>query len=408
MKKIIVNGPASLRGRVEIGGSKNAALPILFACIAAEGVSEIEGLPDIGDVSVAKEILCELGAKITVVKDVTYVDTRNMSYVTPRESLISCIRASTYLIGSCLGRFGKCVLQGYGGCNFSKRPIDMHLYAAQMLGARINGDIISAESLEGSEIVFDKPSVGATVNALLLSSVANGQTCIKGAAREPHIDCLIDFLTSCGARIHKKDDEIIVVGSKLHSGKVKIIPDMIEAGTYLALGLLPYADIEVSNLPIFDMASIFKSFYDFGAKMQLSENTVKLECDNPRCFSVIAKPYPDFPTDLQPIFAPVMAVYRGGEITDEVWKDRFGYLKSLESFGIKYNLASNTATVYPSQIIPAVVSAPDLRGGMACLIAALVADGRSEIYSAETVLRGYENLVKKISALGADVKIKET
>lgn len=408
MKKIIVNGPATLRGSVKIGGSKNAALPILFACIIARGVSEIEGLPDIGDVRVAMEILTDMGIIITRKNGITYVDSRNMYYSIPREELISKIRASTYLIGACLGRFGRCVLQGYGGCNFSKRPIDMHLYAASALGAELNGGVITANKLTAAEISFDKASVGATVNAILLSVCADGKTCIKGAAREPHIDCLIEFLISCGAEIHKSGNEITVVGKRLQGGRIKIIPDMIEAGSYLAISAMPSAEVRVENSPLGDMKSIIEAFISFGA--QISENSafVRLMAKNPNSFSVVARPYPAFPTDLQPIIAPLMAIYRGGEITDEVWRDRFGYLKSLSAFGVKYSLHDNTAIIYPSKISPASVTAPDLRGGMACIIAALAAKGQSEIHSAEIVLRGYEDLVKKLGALGADVEIKET
>ena len=408
MKKIIVNGPARLRGSVEIGGSKNAALPILFACIIAEGVSEIKGLPDIGDVRVAMEILTDMGAEITQNSAITYVDSRNMHYRAPREELISKIRASTYLIGACLGRFGRCLLQSYGGCNFSHRPIDMHLYACRALGADKNGDLLCAGKLTGAEISFDKASVGATVNSILLSATAEGKTRIQGVAREPHIDCLVEFLTSCGAEIHKTGDEITVVGKKLHGGKIKIIPDMIEAGSYLTLGLLPDAEVEVAELPIDDMLSIFDAFRRFGAEIGINDKRACPHVHKPKAFSVKAMPYPAFPTDLQPIIAPLMAVYRGGEITDEVWRDRFGYLKSLSAFGVQYSLHDNTAKIYPSKISPASVTAPDLRGGMACIIAALTAKGHSEIHSAEIVLRGYEDLVKKLGALGADVEIKET
>ena len=408
MKKIIINGPASLCGRVDVSGSKNAALPILFACIIADGVSEIEGLPDIGDVRVALRILEEMGAVVIRRGKITSVDTRYMRYSLPDRDLISRIRASTYLIGGCLGRFGQCVLQSFGGCNFSSRPIDMHLDACRALGADINGDFLSAKRLVGAEICFNKASVGATVNSLLLTSVADGESVIKGVAKEPHIDCLIDFLISCGAQITKNDSEIKVVGKRLHGGKIKIIPDMIEAGSYLALGQLPQASIGVGNCPIGDMHSVRQALGEFGAEVYSVDDITCSRLLSPKHFSVVARPYPDFPTDLQPIMAPLMATYCGGQITDEVWRGRFGYLRELFAFGINYTIDGGTASIYPSKIIPATVTAPDLRGGMACIMAALVASGYSEIYSADTVLRGYENLVDKLSALGADIKIEET
>ena len=284
----------------------------------------------------------------------------------------------------------------------------MHLYATQALGADKNGDLLCAGKLTGAEISFDKASVGATVNSILLSATAKGKTRIRGVAREPHIDCLIDFLTSCGAEIHKTDDEITVVGKRLHGGKIKIIPDMIEAGSYLAISALPGADVRVEKPPLEDMSSVTEAFKAFGAEISTEGESVRLIFQAPKPFSVTAKPYPDFPTDLQPIIAPLMAIYRGGEITDAVWRDRFGYLKTLSAFGVQYSLHGNTAQIYPSKIFSASVSAPDLRGGMACIIAALTAKGQSEIHSAEIVLRGYEDLVKKLGALGADVEIKET
>ena len=284
----------------------------------------------------------------------------------------------------------------------------MHLYAARALGAEINGSFMSVKQLAGTRISFDKASVGATVNAILMSVCAQGETVIEGVAKEPHIDCLIDFLISCGAEIKKGDGIITVTGKRLHGGKIKIIGDMIEAGTYLTLGLLPESYVEVENCPVDDMKSIFDAFSSFGAKISSSGNNARIRAEKPVHFSVKACPFPAFPTDLQPVIVPVMAAYRGGEITDEVWPDRFGYLDTLSAFGVHYSRLSNTAKIYKSEIVPATVTAPDLRGGMACIIGALMAEGRSEIHSAETVLRGYENLVIKLGALGADIEIKET
>jgi len=409
MKKITLRGGKPLCGEISVSGSKNAALPIIFACILTNGVSEIKNLPHIGDTRVALELLRLFGAEVWETDGVTHIDTRRLSYASPDRELVSKIRASTYLLGSCLARFGRCPLLPFGGCNFAKRPIDMHIDACLALGGRLQDGEITAERLVGGKIVFDKKSVGATVNAILLASTAEGKTIIQGGASEPHIDSLINFLISCGAHIDRIGDELHIEGRELHGGEVTIIGDMIEAGTYLAAGLITNGNVKVTNCPIDDMDAVFEAITKLGATLLINENSVAaaLEKRGSRV-SVFATPYPGFPTDLQPIFAPLLAAFSGGDITDTVWQTRFGYLETLSSFGVKYKLKGNSAKIYPSTIKNAIASAPDLRGGMACLLAALKATGKSEIYSAETILRGYENLEEKLRALGADILIENT
>lgn len=393
MKIIRVNGAKPLKGSVTVSGSKNAALPIIFSCILTNGVNEVENLPCIGDTDVALKILSDMGASVWRNGRITYIDTRCLSYSKPSPSLVSMIRASTYLIGSCLGRFGICHLQPFGGCSFSERPIDMHLDACKSLGGVIDNEIIKTLGLIGGRIVFDKPSVGATVNAIFLATTALGESEICGIATEPHIDCLIDFLISCGADITRHETGLTIRGRSLHGGRIRIIDDMIEAGSYIAAGLITGGDVKLRNCPSEDMASVFDAF---SALCNSSE----------RQMSIVAKPYPGFPTDLQPIFAPLMASFSGGEIIDTVWQGRFGYLSSLASFGVLSDTDGNHARIYKSIIHNGRAVSPDLRGGFACLLSALSAEGESEIYSAEIILRGYEDLVKKLSALGADIAIE--
>lgn len=391
MKKIVVNGKAHLNGKLTVGGSKNAALPIIFACILTKGVSEIKNVPDIGDVRVALKILAGFGGEYWRRADALYIDTTHLTYRIPDRTLVGMIRASTYLIGACLSRFGRCRLMPFGGCNFSLRPIDMHLDACRALGAEVTDTELSADRLRGGVISFDKPSVGATVNALLLSAGAEGETIIRGFAREPHIDALIDFLISCGADILRTDDEIHIQGRELHGGRITVIGDMIEAGSYLALGIATGGRVEISNMPLDNMSAILKALSD----IEKSTSPTR----------IVAMPYPEFPTDLQPIFAALMATKCGGEIVDTVWKDRFGYLSEFPKFNIKYKAENSSAVIYPSKITPAIVTAPDLRGGFTYLVLALCADGRSEIHSAEIILRGYERLVEKFRDIGADIDI---
>ena len=406
MKKIVLQGGAKLNGEISVSGSKNAALPIIFACILTNGVSEIENLPDIGDVRDALELIKIFGARIEMADGKALIDTRELSYEKPSAALASKIRASTYLIGSCLARFGRCHILPFGGCNFSLRPIDMHLDACLKLGATVDGDFITASRLVGGEIHFAKPSVGATVNAILLSASADGETHIHGCAIEPHIDALIDFLNSCGAMIERKGRSLYVVGRELHGGKISIIGDMIEAGSYLALGALTGGKIRVNNLPMSDMDSVFREFSDIGVQIDVeSDSAIAGQLTSGNFLSLTTSPYPGFPTDLQPIFAPLMAAAEGGVITDTVWQSRFGYLNSLAPFGIESRLFEGSAQIYKSKTKCAKTVSTDLRGGMACLITALSSPGISEIYSADLILRGYENLENKLGVLGADINI---
>ena len=238
MGSFMVNGGKRLSGEIVVDGSKNAALPIIFSCILIKGVSVIDNLPEINDVDVALRILSDFGALIERTPGAVRIDTRNLIYKTPNEKLTSKIRASSYLIGACLSRFGKAEIQRFGGCNFDSRPIDMHIYAAEALGAGYSGDALSAAVLHGADVHFKNISVGATVNAILLSASADGRSRIYGYAREPHVISLIDFLKSGGADINVRPEYIEVYGRDIKDAYAKTIPDMIEAGTYIALSLM--------------------------------------------------------------------------------------------------------------------------------------------------------------------------
>lgn len=409
MKTIVVNGGAALTGRISVSGSKNAALPILFACIMTRGINEIENLPDIGDVNIALEILRSLGAEITRRGATAYINTENLEYRTPDPRLISKIRASTYLIGACLSRFGICEIGSFGGCSFSARPIDMHLDACRALGAEVGDGIITAPRLTCGEINFAKKSVGATVNAILLASGAVGKTTVSGCACEPHIDALIDFLRSCGGEITRFGDRLEIQGRELHGGKCAIFGDMIEAGSYLAAGVITGGKITVDKCPVDQMSAVIDSLTELGAEISASECSITAySAGNGRPCHIIALPYPGFPTDLQPIFAVLLARVAGGSICDTVWRERFGYLDALGAFGIKSAVRDNTALVSKSPFKAAEAVSPDLRGGMACLLSALGAEGQSKIHSAEIILRGYENLIEKFSALGANIRMQDT
>lgn len=403
MSSFIINGGKRLEGKITVGGSKNAALPMIFSTVLMHGESVITGVPDISDVRVALSLIANMGARWKRVGEDLYVDTTHLEYLPPEPHLSSGIRASLYLLGACLGRFGRVDVCAVGGCNFDKRPIDMHLAAARALGAESAGSEIRAKKLHGSDVIFEKTSVGATVNAVLMSACASGRTRIYGYAREPHIYALVDFLSSAGACITVYPEYIEIEGRELHGGRGRVVPDMIEAGTYLALSLVTRSPIEVVGARREDLYSFLYTLVGAGACVRFGEYSVTVDGSLDEPMIVTAAPHPAFATDLQPQTAPLLAVSKGGRITDTVWHSRFGYLAELAKHGVEYECCGNTAYIKPSRLHPAVTATPDLRGGAALLIAALAAEGESRIDFAELIGRGYENVVKKLRNIGADI-----
>ena len=404
MRSIRIIGGKRLFGTVEVSGSKNAALPILFSTITTRGISVIRRVPDIGDVRVAISILESLGASVIRIGDTLTVDTRSLHYRDPSPTLTSAIRASTYLLGASLSRFGLCRISSVGGCSFSDRPIDMHLHATLAFGGVREGDLISCSKLSGCELDFPIKSVGATINSIIMAASAKGRTVISGHASEPHIESLIDFLVSAGASISFSEREIIVEGRELHGGDVTVIGDMIEAGSYLAAGLITGGEVTVTGCDVSHLGAFNRAVSMLGASVTAKESSVTVHSEGRYSFiRVTAAPYPAFPTDLQPIIAPLMARGAGGEIFDTVWTSRYGYLASLTPFGLSYSLKDGYATVNRSDLNAGETRATDLRGGMSALLCALAADGESVIHGAEIIMRGYERPELKLRSLGATV-----
>ena len=404
MGRFIVNGGRSLYGGVRVSGSKNAALPIIFASLTTVGVSRIYNLPDITDVTDALGIIEEFGAKVWREGGVTFIDTRELEYTVPSLKRVQRIRASTYLIGACLARFGRAELLPFGGCAFSRRPIDMHLDAAARFGADISGTSMSVSSLHGAEIVFRQPSVGATVNSLIIAASAEGDSRLIGSAREPHVRALISYLKGAGARISTDGDTVTVSGARLH-GSVAVIPgDMIEAGTFLAASLITGGRVRVSGFDARELSAFTAPLLAAGVIEDVSGGSVMLVGRPRRAITVTTGAYPAFATDLQPIFATVLATARGGRIEETVWHSRFGYLDELARLGLSYSRDGDAATVFPSEILAGRVRASDLRGGAAAVLLALAAEGESVIECGELVLRGYDSFAEKLSALGAEIE----
>lgn len=404
MSKFIINGNRTLSGKVEVSGSKNAALPLIFATVLMKGTSQLYGVPSISDVDVAIKLICDMGAVVTKKGSDLTIDTSALIYKKPNDRDVSKIRASSYLLGANLSRFGICHIQSFGGCNFDSRPIDMHVRAMTALGAKEAEKCFTAKKLVGSDIVFDKISVGATVNAILLASSAEGKSRIFGYAKEPHIMSLVDFLRSAGADITLFTDRIEIVGKELYGGRARVIPDMIEAGTYTALSVMTSSEVTVSGIENEHLTSFFGVLESSGVKFSFNPHDVCARGAPSSFFEVVTEPYPGFPTDLQPQMAPLMASFYGGRIIERVWRGRFGYLSELSKFGVKYELCPFGAIIRSSRIHSANAMAPDLRGGAAILMCALLAEGESIIDSAEIVKRGYSDIVKKLRLIGADIE----
>lgn len=403
MGKFIVNGAKTLSGNVRISGSKNAALPLIFATVITRGESVLHNIPNISDVNVAIDLISSLGAEVRREGEDLYIKTTNLKYVKPNNNLVSKIRASSYLLGANLSRFGICHLQSFGGCNFDNRPIDMHLKALESFGAERIGDKFISKKLLPAEIIYDKISVGATINALLLASSTDGRSVIFGYAKEPHVISLVEFLRSAGAKITLFENRIEIIGTTLHGAEGTAVFDMVEAGTYAALSLLTDSQIKLKNLPASQLFSFFRVFVNAGVVISEKDGEFSISGTVGDFVSIVTEPYPGFPTDLQPQTVPILAKYCGGIITETVWHKRFGYLSELEKFGIKYEMCQNSAIIRPSRIHSAVAKAPDLRGGASLLMCALAARGESIIESSEIIKRGYSEVVQKLRLIGAEI-----
>ena len=404
MSTLIVKGNRHLSGRVNVSGSKNAALPIMFATLVTGGVSIIRGVPRIADVDVAAEILTDLGADVRWDGGSLVIDTSRAKYKKPREELIKKIRASSYLLGAALSRFGETCVQDFGGCNFDKRPIDMHVCVMKSMGAAECDGRFTARTLVGTDIAFKTVSVGATVNAILLGVRAKGKTSIYGYAREPHVLSLVDFLCRAGADIKVFTDRIEISESELQGAQTTVIPDMIEAGTYVSLSMMIQSPFSICGIDPTHLSSYFATLSLAGADFAFSHDSVRVISNVNRAVNIIAEPYPAFPTDLQPITAPLLAAYYGGEISDKVWPRRFGYLADLAKFGIMSEIEYGRALIRKSCIAASSASAPDLRGGAALLLCALLAKGESRIENSEIIRRGYHDVVGKLRLLGAEIE----
>ena len=416
MEKLIINGKTPLKGDVIISGAKNAAVAILPATLLINGICTIDNLPNISDVKIYCDILQDIGAKITWNNEheIT-IDTRNInSFNTPLEKT-SKFRASYYLIGSLLGRFKHAQVGMPGGCKLGARPIDQHIKAFEALGATVDvaqGKIIaSAEKLVGNSIYLDVVSVGATINAMLVAVLAEGTTVIDNVAKEPHIVDVANFLNTMGADIRGAGTDVIKVnGVKKLTGNAtySVVPDQIEAGTFMLAAVASRGDITVRNCITKHLEPLTAKIIEMGANVQdIDGDNIRVWCNNkPKKVNIKTLPYPGFPTDLQPQMGVALATASGTSIINEsIWESRFQYTEELNKMGAKISAHGKTAVFDGvDSLTGAPVYASALRAGAALIIAGISANGITEVYNLEHIDRGYENIEEKFRKLGANLE----
>ena len=417
MARYEICGGTPLNGTVNISGAKNAAVAILPASLLVSGVCRIENVPDISDVRILLDILGGMGAKIRCPEPhVVEIDCTDVQCSEPDSTLVRKMRASYYLMGALLGRFGKAHVALPGGCNFASRPIDQHIKGFEALGALVDetDDYVALSpgesGLQGSRISLDMASVGATVNIMLAATLLPGQTVIENAAKEPHIVDLANFLNTMGARISGAGTDTIKVRgvNSLQGGCYTIIPDQIEAGTYLAAVTAVGGNVLVQNVIPKHLECITTKLQEMGAKIINYDDSVRIiRTGRLRKATVKTMPYPGFPTDMQAQVCVCMALAGGvSRLTESVYETRFfGYCTELESMGANIHITGKTATVTGvERLYGSTVCAHDLRAGAALVIAGLAAEGTTFVEHVHFIERGYEDLIGKLTALGAGIR----
>ena len=414
MEKYVIHGGKPLSGEVVIGGAKNAAVAILPATILAGGKCLIENLPCISDVMASLQILSELGAGIRMVtRNIYEIDTTNINSTEVSNELSRQMRASYYFLGALLGRFGSGQVAMPGGCNLGPRPIDQHLKAFTAFGAEDSveyGQIrVKADHLVGSHVFFDTVSVGATMNAMLAAATAQGTTVLENVAREPHIVDLANFLNMMGADIHGAGTDVIKIHGvrQLHGCNYSIIPDQIEAGSYMVAAAITKGDVTLRNVTPKHLEPITAKLRAAGCEIEEFDDALRIRrTGNLHPLKVKTMPHPGFPTDMQPLMTTLLTLADGTSIvTEGIWENRFRYVDELLRMGANIQVDGQVAVIEGvRKLRPAPLRATDLRAGAAMIMAALSADGISEVDETIHIERGYENIVEKLQLLGADIR----
>ncbi len=412
MDRMIINGGKILSGSVRISGAKNSAVALIPAAILSDDIVKINGVPNISDIKALEEILVYLGAKITNKNGKIVIDTKEILNKEIPEHVSKKLRASYYFMSVLLGKYKKVSMYFPGGCNIGKRPIDQTLKAFRALGATViekdNKYDIYADELIGNEINLDMPSVGATINAIFASVKAKGQTIINNSAQEPEIDNVIDFLNNMGADIKRDKTSIIINGVEhLHSSEINVIPDRIEAGTYLILGALIGDNLKVENVIPEHISSLLDKFDEMGVNYKIDKNSIIVsKTDNLKPVEVITKGYPGFATDLQQPFTVLLTQCDGvSHLTETIYENRFQNIEYLNSMGANIKINERTIEITGKTKLTAnTVKATDLRAGACMVLASLIADGKTIIEDINHVLRGYENIIQKLQNIGAKIE----
>lgn len=417
VEKYVIKGGTTLRGEVEISGAKNAAVAIIPAALMVDGVCRIENVPQISDTDMLLTILSELGAKIRYInKSTVEIDCTQVRYQDAPYDLMRKIRASYYLIGAMLGRFGSAKTTMPGGCNFGVRPIDQHIKGMTALGAdvEIRNGFVYADTADGrphgARIYLDKVSVGATMNIILAATLAQGRTIIENAAREPHIVDLANFLNSMGADIRGAGTDTVKVNGvdALHGGSYAIIPDQIEAGTYMVAAAATGGEILIKNVIPRHLECISAKLRETGTIVQEYGDAVLVKGASVlRRANVKTLPYPGFPTDMQPQMGTLLCLANGTSvITEGIYDNRFKYVNELRKMGAEIQVDGRVAVIEGgTKLSGAPVKACDLRAGAAMVIAGMCASGTTVIEDIHYIERGYENFVGKLKALGAEIEL---
>ncbi|EMF0392755.1 UDP-N-acetylglucosamine 1-carboxyvinyltransferase [Enterococcus hirae] len=418
MKKIIIEGNRPLTGEVTISGAKNSAVALIPAAILADSPVILEGVPDIQDVHSLIEILEIMGAKIHFSQNILEIDPRGIVSVPMPSGKINSLRASYYFMGALLGKFGEAVVGLPGGCYLGPRPIDLHVKGFEALGASVNNEHgamylrTDQQGLQGNRIFMDVVSVGATINVMLAAIKAKGQTVIENAAREPEIIDVATLLNNMGAKVRGAGTDVIRIEGvdKLHGCRHFMIPDRIEAGTYLALAAAAGNGVKIKNVIYEHLESFIAKLQEMGVNMTIREDEIEVfPSKELKAVNVMTYPYPGFATDLQQPLTPLLLMTKGtAEITDTIYAKRVNHVPELARMGADISVEGNLIiTNGPNKLHGTEVVASDLRVGACLVIAGLMAEGTTTIYNVEYILRGYDHIIEKLTALGAEIQMVE-